>query len=199
MAAARVTRTNYHAPFRSKLYPSAPPAAAGGNGSAGRGSGGDSGLDVVRDNWDDSSDEEEEPPEGGGTVDGNTQEGAGRGDEEDSAGNFRGEPSQEQQHRQSDTDRDGDVENEGGGSGNRGGADVSSSPGITPSVAASAAPVAAPAAAAAHAPVSAAGSGKKSKWGNSAIKGRLSRPSDGRATTVEQEAAERRERIEKLR
>lgn len=40
---------------------------------------------------------------------------------------------------------------------------------------------------------------RHSKWGNSAIKGRLARPSDGRATTVEQEANERQEKIEKLR
>ncbi|CAM9430530.1 unnamed protein product [Sphacelaria rigidula] len=40
---------------------------------------------------------------------------------------------------------------------------------------------------------------RHSKWGNSAIKGRLARPSDGRATMLEQEAKERQEKIEKLR
>lgn len=40
---------------------------------------------------------------------------------------------------------------------------------------------------------------RTSKWGNSAIKGRLSRPSDGRVPTVEQDSRERQERINKLR
>ena len=40
---------------------------------------------------------------------------------------------------------------------------------------------------------------RSSKWGNSVIRGRLSRPSDGRVPTVEQEARERKERIEELR
>lgn len=40
---------------------------------------------------------------------------------------------------------------------------------------------------------------RASKWGNSVIKGRLSRPSDGRVPTVEQESRERQERVEKLR
>lgn len=56
-----------------------------------------------------------------------------------------------------------------------------------------------PPATAAATTAAAAPSKRQSKWGNSMIKGRLSRPSDGRATTVEQEAAKRRERVEKLR
>lgn len=191
MAAARVTRTDYHAPFRAKLYPSAPPAAADGNGNTGRGNGVDDGLDIVRDNWDDSSDEEEEA-EGRSRVQdgGNPLEGAGRGDE--TADNEQGRSSQGQ-NRQEDTDQDQGVDKEV--EGHAEGDTAGSSLDITPS----GAPDIAPAAAAALAPPAAAPSGKKSKWGNSAIKGRLSRPSDGRATTVEQEAAARRERIEKLR
>ena len=50
------------------------------------------------------------------------------------------------------------------------------------------------------APAAPGTSGRRhSKWGNSAIKGRLARPSDGRVTMVEQEAKERQEKIEKLR
>ncbi|CAM9995679.1 unnamed protein product [Scytosiphon promiscuus] len=111
VAAARVTRTDYHAPFRAKLYPFPPSAAANGKGDTGRASdsGGGESLDVVRDNWDDSSDEEEEKETvGGGALEeeSNTREEVGQGDEA-----AENEPSQEQ-HPRGDTDQDPAVENE---------------------------------------------------------------------------------------
>lgn len=188
VAAARVTRTDHHAPFRAKLYPSAPLVDDGG------GSGGGGLVDVVRDNWDDSSeDEEEEPVDGAG--DSVSDEEA-----EDDETEREKEPRLQDSH-EDDDQAQGQEEKEEKSAPRGTGDDVSTaSPGPGASAAAAAAvPIAVTALAAAATP-SSTGAGKRhSKWGNSAIRGRLSRPSDGRATMMEQEAAARQERLEKLR
>lgn len=189
MAAARVTRTDYHAPFRAKLYLSSPPATAVAATSSGGVGAKNAGLDVVRDNWDDSSDDDEVVVAEGGP--GNREdEGGERGVPEGDAAT--GQPQQQGDHQDGGESSHKEEEEETAG----GVADEPAASTRTTSTAA-----AAPAAASLPAAVVAApATGKRqSKWGNSAIKGRLSRPSDGRATTVEQEAAARRERLEKLR
>ncbi|CAB1099906.1 unnamed protein product [Ectocarpus sp. CCAP 1310/34] len=186
VAAARVTRTDHHAPFRAKLYPSAPPADDGGVGGCG------SLVDVVRDNWDDSSEEEDEEPVGV-ARDGARDEG---GDDETER---KEEPRLQDSHEDEDRAQEHEGKEEKLAPRETGDDDSTASPAPGASAAAATAAVPTAVAPAAAAAPSSTGTGKRhSKWGNSAIKGRLSRPSDGRATTVEQEAAARQERLEKL-
>lgn len=266
VAATRVTRTDYHAPFRARLYPAASPkvstraqdSAGSGHGAAG------SAGDEVRDNWDSSGDEEEEEEEGATGImsaesddaEGMQQEkvsglvsseavaalrtaepGAIPGDGEGSGterncgpigemengremGESTGNDVDAGEERRTSLDaamggakrgNDGhevvqtlevatgdqwDGIQEGGGDPERRSASLrrgaeegwkkqdapdKDDPG------------------AGDRRTSVPASRRQSKWGNSVIKGRLSRPSDGRATTAEQDAKERHEKIEKLR
>ncbi|CAM9654703.1 unnamed protein product [Ectocarpus sp. 12 AP-2014] len=197
VAAARVTRTDHHAPFRAKLYPSAPPVDDGGGGGGSGGGGGGGLVDVVRDNWDDSSSEEDDEP-----VD--VARDSARDEGEDDETEWKEEPPLQDSHE--DEDQAQDQEGKEEKSAPRGTVDddstASPGPGASAAAATAAATAAVPTAvapAAAAAPSSTGTWKRHSKWGNSAIRGRLSRPSDGRATTVEQEAAARQERLEMLR
>lgn len=225
VAAARVTRADYHAPFRARLYPVAPSSDGDSDGKRAA-LGGQRGDEDVRDNWDDSSEEEEEdnqeeeeeeeeeglagefPHEdlspadaasGGAGGEYENESDVTTGEEEDACleavvagdgifGTPGGDGSAEfpvlegLSVRALDTESRGsgqedeeeeEEENAGGGAG----VGVASTAGKAPPAAVR----------------------RQSKWANSVLKGRLSRPSDGRATTVEQEAKERRERVESLR
>lgn len=255
LAAARVTRADYHAPFRARLYPSPPSAvmpSLSGTALGGIAVAGDDDDLEIRDNWDDSSEDDDEGKDEGKDEDKDEdKDKEEKGDENADKDEDRdgGEKTEETVDTIGVAAREDELAVQESASSSRepldegGVADTSDRaengrdqiptedgvapfpkppPGLVRSAISpplpdmsegdviittgviraedspAASPKALPPAAAAVPPIT-GGNKRQSKWGQSALKGRLSRPSDGRATTVELDAKERQERLEKLR